>query len=129
MLTNVLIVGIGGFIGAICRYLIIILNDKLYNNYEFPFDTLFVNVLGSFLIGIALALGIKYNVFARGTISSYLFVTGFLGAFTTFSAFSRDTLILLIERQYLTVTINILLNVVLSISFVIIGYLIIVKRI
>jgi len=129
MLTNVLIVGIGGFIGAICRYLIIILNDKLYNNYEFPFDTLFVNVLGSFLIRIALALGIKYNVFARGTISSYLFVTGFLGAFTTFSAFSRDTLILLIERQYLTVTINILLNVVLSISFVIIGYLIIVKRI
>lgn len=129
MLSNILIVGVGGFFGAICRYLIIILNDKLYNNYEFPFDTLFVNVLGSFLIGIALALGIKFNIFSRGTISSYLFVTGFLGAFTTFSAFSRDTLIFLIERQYITVAINILLNVVLSICFVIIGYLIIIKKV
>ena len=128
MLTNILIIGIGGFFGAISRYLIVILNDKLYNNYEFPFDTLFVNVLGSFLIGVALALGVKYNLLSRGTIGSYLFVTGFLGAFTTFSAFSRDTLILLLERYYTTALLNILLNVGLSIALVILGYFVVIKK-
>jgi len=129
MLINILTVGIGGFFGAISRYLIILLNDKFYNNYDFPFDTLFVNVLGSFLIGIALALGVKYNILSRHTIGSFLFVTGFLGSFTTFSAFSRDTLILFLERYYSLAIYNILLNTVLSLGMVVVGYFLIIKKV
>ena len=128
MIINILTVGIGGFLGAISRYLIILLNDKYYNNYDFPFDTLFVNVLGSFLIGIALALGVKYDILSRHTFGSFLFVTGFLGSFTTFSAFSRDTLILLLERYYSTVILNIFLNVTMSLGMVIVGYLLVIKK-
>ncbi len=128
MLINILTVGIGGFLGAISRYLIILLNDKFYNNYNFPFDTLFVNVLGSFLIGIALALGVKYDILSRHTLGSFLLVTGFLGSFTTFSAFSRDTLILFMEKYYTTAVMNILLNVILSIGMVIVGYFLIIKK-
>ena len=128
MLINILTVGIGGFLGAISRYLIILLNDKFYNNYNFPLDTLFVNVLGSFLIGIALALGVKYNILSRHTLSSFLLVTGFLGSFTTFSAFSRDTLILFMEKYYSATALNIFLNVLLSIGMVIVGYFLIIKK-
>jgi len=128
MLINILIVGVGGFLGAISRYLIVLLNDKFYNNYDFPFDTLFVNIVGSFLIGITLALALKYDILSRHTFGSFLFVTGFLGSFTTFSAFTRDTLILLLERYYTTAVLNIFLNVFLSLSMVIIGYLLIIKK-
>lgn len=128
MLINILIVGVGGFLGAISRYLIVLLNDKFYNNYDFPFDTLFVNIVGSFLIGITLALAVKYDILSRHTFGSFLFVTGFLGSFTTFSAFTRDTLILLLERYYTTAVLNIFLNVFLSLSMVIIGYLLIIKK-
>ena len=128
MIINILTVGMGGFFGAISRYLIILLNDKFYNNYDFPFDTLFVNVLGSFLIGIALALGVKYDILSRHTFGSFLFVTGFLGSFTTFSAFSRDTLILFLERYYSTVILNIFLNVILSLGMVVLGYLLVIKK-
>ena len=128
MLTNILIVGIGGFLGASSRYIIILLNDKFYNNYDFPFDTLVVNVIGSFLIGISLALAVKYNILSRHTFGSFLFVTGFLGSFTTFSAFSRDTLILFLERYYSLTVMNIVLNIVLSFGMVAIGYFLIIKK-
>ena len=128
MLINILLVGIGGFFGAICRYLIILLNDKYFNNYEFPFDTLFVNVLGSFLIGVSLALAVKYGIFSRHTAGSFLFITGFLGSFTTFSAFSRDGLVLLMQRYYGLFVSNILLNIVLSLIMLITGYFLIIKK-
>ena len=128
MLINILLVGIGGFLGAICRYMIILFNDKYFNNYQFPFDTLFVNVLGSFFIGISLALAVKYGVFSRHTAGSFLFITGFLGSFTTFSAFSRDSLILVMEKFYGLFIANIFLNVSLSLVMVAAGYLLIMKK-
>ena len=128
MLTNILLVGIGGFFGAICRYIIILTNDKYFNNYQFPFDTLFVNVLGSFLIGVSLALAIKYGIFSRHTAGSFLFITGFLGSFTTFSAFSRDSLILVMEKFYGLFIANIFLNVSLSLIMVAAGYFLIIKK-
>jgi len=128
MLINILLVGLGGFLGAICRYLIILFNDKYFNNYQFPLDTLIVNVFGSFLIGISLALAVKYGVFNRHTTGSFLFVTGFLGSFTTFSAFSRDSLILVMEKFYGLFVANIFLNVSLSLIMVAAGYFLIIKK-
>ena len=128
MITNFLIIGIGGFLGAISRYMVFMLDNYFYQHYKFPFGTLFVNVIGSFLIGIALGLGIKYDIFVRGTFSHYLFVTGFLGAFTTFSTFSQDSFILLLNKNYVLFICNILFNVVFGIVLVGLGYFLIIRQ-
>lgn len=129
MILNLIIIGIWGFFGSVSRYLIFMLDNKFYRHTEFPLGTLFVNLLWSLLIGIALGLSIKYDLLNRGSFSHYLFVTGFLGAFTTFSTFTQDSFQLLTEKHYWFFIENIFLNVVLWIFFVALGYLIITKKI
>ena len=85
---SILAVGAGGAIGAISRYLITRKFLLIYGDY-FPFGTLFVNVLGSLLIGMSF----EYFI-TRSSLSEegrLLLTSGFLGAFTTFSAFSLET--------------------------------------
>ena len=129
MIINLLTIGLGGFLGAISRYLVFMIDDKFYHQTAFPLGTLAVNLLGSLLIGIALGLSIKYDILNRGSFSHYLFVTGFLGAFTTFSTFSQDSFRLLIEKHYWLFIGNIFLNVAIGILFVALGYFIITKKI
>lgn len=129
MIINLIIIGAGGFFGAISRYLVFLLDDKFYHHTEFPLGTLAVNLIGSFFIGIALGLSVKYDFLSRGNLSHYLFVTGFLGAFTTFSTFSQDTFRLLIEKHYRFFISNILLNVVIGILLVALGYWLMTKEI
>ena len=76
-----LVIGLGGGIGAGLRFWV-------SESVAFPYGTLVVNVLGSLLIGIA--FGIAIHRF--GERLSLFFITGFLGGFTTFSAFSLDVL-------------------------------------
>nr|VFK37289.1 MAG: CrcB protein [Candidatus Kentron sp. SD]VFK42361.1 MAG: CrcB protein [Candidatus Kentron sp. SD]VFK79443.1 MAG: CrcB protein [Candidatus Kentron sp. SD] len=123
MITNLLTVGIGGFAGAISRYLIFMIDRQFYHQYHYPLGTLFVNLTGSFLIGIALGMSIKYDIFTRGSFGHYLFVTGFLGAFTTFSTFSQDNFSLLMDKQYWFFIVNILLNVIAGMILTMLGYL------
>jgi len=129
MITNLITIGIGGFLGAVSRYLVFMINDKFYHHIEFPLGTLAVNLIGSLLIGIALGLSVKYDVLNRGSFSHYLLVTGFLGAFTTFSTFSQDSFQLLTERHYGFFIGNIFLNVVVGILLAALGYLLITKKI
>lgn len=128
MLYNILTIGIGGFLGAVSRYLVFMLDDKFYHKTAFPMGTLIVNLCGSFLIGIALGLSVKFGLFSRHTSLHYLFVTGFLGSFTTFSTFSQDSMILLMDKNYLYFALNITLNVVLGIALAAGGYALIVKQ-
>ena len=81
---------IGGCLGAMSRFYI----GRLLAGTDgsFPFPTLFINVLGSFLLGIAVASDLP-------TLLYRLIGIGFLGAFTTFSTFSYETLQLLRERR------------------------------
>lgn len=82
-----LVVGIGGFIGAVCRYLIGLI--PLKEGTIFPIKTLIVNILGCFIIGIIAALAAKNNSLNPKII---LFLkVGICGGFTTFSSFALET--------------------------------------
>ena len=98
-------VAIGGFFGAIARYQIGLWMTKLVGN-SFPWGTLVINVVGSFLLGIC--FGIQPQQFLI-----FLFATGFLGAFTTFSTFSYEAIQLFVTGK----PIRALLYIVVSFSF------------
>ncbi|MFA5954702.1 MAG: fluoride efflux transporter CrcB [Patescibacteria group bacterium] len=129
MIMNLLAIGVGGFLGAISRYFVFMIDDRSYHRTDFPFGTLVVNLVGSLLIGIALGLSVKYNILSRGSFSHYLFITGFLGAFTTFSTFSQDSFQLLVEKHYWFFVGNIFLSVAGGIALASLGYILVVKKI
>jgi len=93
----ILIVGAGGFVGSITRYL---LADAVQANVltSFPFGTMTVNIIGCFIIGVTYALSDLTNLAPELRI---LIATGFCGGFTTFSSFSYETFALLQDEQLL----------------------------
>lgn len=92
-------VAVGGALGAVSRYSFGLVALALIGN-RFPWATLGVNVVGSFLIGLAAVL--IGDRIVDGELWRSLVIVGFLGAFTTFSAFSLDTLLLLQQGNYNT---------------------------
>jgi CrcB protein len=91
----ILAIGIGSFIGGILRYLLsLFIQNKFLS--AFPFGTMSVNILGCFLIGLVFGLSDRGNI----SMEARLFLaTGFLGGFTTFSAFSNETVGMLRDGQ------------------------------
>ena len=82
-----LVVGIGGFIGSVCRYAIGLI--PLREGTIFPIKTLIINILGSFLIGVITGLALKNPSINPRLV---LFIkTGICGGFTTFSSFALET--------------------------------------
>jgi CrcB protein len=117
-MTHVLLVAAGGALGAAFRHLSGIAAMRLMG-IGFPYGTLFVNVFGSLLMGIF----ISWLARRSGTSAELrLFVaTGFLGGFTTFSAFSLDVANL-VERSELSLALTyVLVSVVISIAAVFAG--------
>ena len=86
LLVNCLAVGAGGFIGSILRYLI----TELAPNTSFPWVTLAINVVGTFILAFTAALVLR-GVLADGHLSLMIRV-GLCGGFTTIGAFSLDTM-------------------------------------
>lgn len=107
MFLNLLCVGMGGFIGAILRVLSGTLISKLTISFSFPLATLFVNIVGSFVIGIFLT---QPYVLSNANLKSFL-TAGLLGGLTTFSTFSFDTLSLIEQRLFFNAFLNVSLNV------------------
>ena len=85
---EILCVGLGGFIGAISRYLISMQASKFFTG-RIPIGTLFVNILGGLLIGFILELNSKTNVISPQM--KLFLTTGLMGGLTTFSTFSYET--------------------------------------
>ncbi len=110
-LTLLLMIGMGGFLGAISRFLIASYVQSSTGSL-FPVGTLSVNVLGSFVIGFAAMF------FAQVVEPEYkaFVITGFLGALTTFSTFSWENVTMLQDGDYAKVALNIFLNVTLTLA-------------
>lgn len=112
---NILVVGIGGFIGAICRFL---LNEWMSSGSGFPMATLIANWLGSFLLAFILTTAsVRLQPQVKLAIT-----TGFFGAFTTFSTFSLEAFQLL-ERGAILLGIGyILVSILGGLSFSFLGF-------
>ncbi len=115
-----LIIGLSGGLGAMARFGTVTWINRLHGS-SFPWGTFTVNVLGSFIMGLAFVLfTIKYP-HAPGSWRSFVMV-GFLGAFTTFSTFSLDVL-LLAHQHYFTLALSyILASVLICLIAVTAGY-------
>jgi fluoride exporter len=109
-------IGIGGFAGAVMRYLVSGWVQQSSKSIAFPFGTLAVNVLGCLAIG-----GLSYLADARGLLHAdlrLLLIVGLLGGFTTFSTFGNETMNLLRDGELLIALTNVGVNVVLCLAAV-----------
>ena len=117
-MREVIYIAVAGAVGALGRYYITELARRLLGE-GFPYGTLIVNVVGSFLIGLIIKISMN-----TGAISPSLrlaLTVGLLGAFTTFSAFSYETLGLVENGAWLTAGMNVLANVITGILAALLG--------
>lgn len=118
-MTNILLVGIGGFIGSVLRYTASGYVQQATKSIGFPYGTLAVNLLGCFVIGFLAQLAENRGLF---TSESRLFVfVGILGGFTTFSTFGNETFNLARDSQMLDALANVGANVVIGLFAVWLG--------
>jgi CrcB protein len=117
-MKELIVVGLGGCVGAISRYLVAGWVQNLTNSH-FPFGTLMVNSIGSFVIG--LLAGISQHAVIPPQMRLFLFI-GLIGAFTTFSTFSYETMMLLRSGVTWEAFLNIIVSLILGLLLVYLGY-------
>ena len=94
-----LLVGFGGFLGAISRYKLGVWVAQLIGGGPFPYGTFMVNIVGCLVIGALAGIAERYNAF--GFAATLFLFTGLLGGFTTFSSFGLDAVQLLRRGEML----------------------------
>ena len=106
-------VAVGGALGACARYGVAqVMLRQLGPGY--PYGTLFVNIVGSFLMGVLIeTIALRWSPSPELRV---LLVTGFLGGFTTFSAFSLDVALMVEKGETLSAAWYVLMSVILSIA-------------
>lgn len=119
MIKSILIVGCGSFVGGALRYLISTLM-KNESASSFPIGTLFVNILGCFLIGVIYGLFVRYSTTSH--MLCLLLTTGFSGGFTTFSTFANESLQMLQAGNVGGFIGYVAASVILGILLVLFGY-------
>lgn len=114
----IVLVALGGALGSVLRFgisQIIVVSWK-----TFPWQTFLINLLGSLLIGIL--LGVIEDCKGSTDVFMYFGMIGFCGGFTTFSTFSKESIQLLQQQQYVTVIIYVLLSAIVGLALTAIGY-------
>ncbi|WP_428428377.1 fluoride efflux transporter CrcB [Pararhizobium sp.] len=110
-MTHILLVAAGGAVGSVLRYLVGLWTLRSFGP-SFPWGTLTVNITGSFLIGVfAEVIARKFGASAEMRV---FLITGILGGYTTFSAFSLDAITLLERGELVTALIYVASSVLLS---------------
>lgn len=115
-----LLIGVGGFAGAISRHLVGTSIDRWQHDHDFPWGILTANLLGCLIIG--LLYGVTEHIRALSAETRALVVTGFLGSLTTFSTFSVNTFDLLKKGQLGLGLANIAVSLLLGLGMVWLGY-------
>ncbi len=122
-MVECMIVGAGGFIGAVCRYLIGLI--PLKESCVFPIKTLIINITGSFIIGMIVAFAMKTDWIDPKVV---LFLkVGLCGGFTTFSSFALETGDLMEDGRVKIAVLYVVLSVAASVAAVLAGQKIIRK--
>lgn len=118
-----IIVGLGGLLGAMARFGVF----QFFKNFgpSFPFATLFVNVLGSLAMGVFAAISHRQGLHESN--AAYFLSFGFLGSFTTFSAFSYESLQLFQNQQMTLAILNMASNLLLCLTAVAAGWFFMTK--
>lgn len=119
-MKSILLVGLGGFIGSVARYMLGGWVLHLTTQGRFPYGTFAVNIFGCLVIGILAGLAERYDLFGPGT-RLFLF-TGLLGGFTTFSAFGLDAMFLVRRGELWVAALYAGASVVLGITAVWLGF-------
>ncbi len=119
-LIKLLVVGSGGFVGAVLRYSVSGWVHRCFGGL-FPLGILVVNVIGCLVIGVL--MGVMEQRQAMGPNARLFWMVGLLGAFTTFSTFGYDTFALLREKSFFLGGMNIVANVVLGLLAVWCGWM------
>jgi CrcB protein len=113
-IMNIILVAAGGFFGAISRFAISNWGKKRYGG-DFPYATLFINLLGSFLLGLLVGAKVAegWRLFAG---------VGFMGAFTTFSTFKQESIQLHAKKKGKVLFVYLVLSYVLGIGLAFLGF-------
>lgn len=115
LIKNLVLVGLGGMIGSAFRYLAV----HFIQHERFPYATLTVNIIGSFLIGAIMAVASKQESFGNWRL---FLATGICGGFTTFSAFAWENMQLLSQERYLGFAVYTGATLVIGLGAVTLGY-------
>jgi len=109
MLRMFLIVGLGSFFGGGSRFIMQQFITK-FSSSSFPYGTLAVNIIGSFIIGLLFSVSERYDFMTSEV--RLLLVTGFCGGFTTFSSFSLENMVMLRDGDFFHVFMYVSLSVI-----------------
>ncbi len=118
-MSNFLLVALGGSIGASSRYFFYLISKNLLSTSNLFINTLIVNIIGSFFIGYLIVL--LENKSLSQDFIKHFFIIGVLGSFTTFSAFSLETIDLITNKKFLIAFFYIFLSLFLCLLFTFIG--------
>ena len=119
IINTSLIIGLGGFLGSIFRFLISSSMEKYFST-SFPIGTIMVNLIGCFLIG--LLSGYFTQKLGDQTQLFFFLTIGVLGGFTTFSAIAMDSQVFIENGEYLKMLTYISVQAILGIALCLIGY-------
>lgn len=116
----ILLVGLGGFVGAVMRYLVTGWVQDLFHSASFPYGIFTVNIIGCLVIGVLAGVSESRNFL--GPEVRALVIVGLLGGFTTFSAFGYESFELLRNGQSAAAFSNMFLQVAVGVAAVWVGY-------
>jgi CrcB protein len=116
MIKQLILVGLGGGIGSIMRFLV---SRIPLAQSSFPWATFIVNIAGCLMIGLLIGLSVKHQFLDAHM--KLLLVTGFCGGFTTFSTFSAENVHLYQAGNYFMLALYVLLSVIIGLAAVLLG--------